>query len=78
MTEAVRDAYPKRYILSEVVWPYQQGEIILQVITSLLQLLFSGKSLMTNTHQVDEKAGFVSFDLRFKYGTSLYRDSHTV
>ncbi|XP_075245618.1 tubulin delta chain-like [Convolutriloba macropyga] len=38
VTEAVRDAYPKRYILSEVVWPYQQGEIILQDYNTLLSL----------------------------------------
>lgn len=38
VTEAVHDAYQKRFIFSEVVWPYQHGEIILQDYNTLLSL----------------------------------------
>ena len=31
VSEAVRDMYPRLFILSQVVWPFKHGEIILQV-----------------------------------------------
>jgi len=38
VTEMLRDEYPRRFILNQVVMPYQTGEVIVQSYNALLTL----------------------------------------